>query len=262
MIDVQGLTIDLGEGDGRIRAVNGVGFHVGKGETFGLVGESGCGKSTVLRALSGLNEHYEGSIRVEGQELPHRRDKAFFKRVQMVFQDPYGSLHPRQTVNSQLMEPARIHGLANPESRVVEVLQAVGLGAAFRFRYPHQLSGGQRQRVAIARALMLEPQILLLDEPTSALDVSVQAEVLNLLCDIREQRHLTYILVSHDLGVIAHMCSRLAVMERGQIVEELSQQALVRGEAHHPYTQRLLRASEAYGEGPATAASATATVAN
>jgi peptide/nickel transport system ATP-binding protein len=257
MINVDGLTIDLGEGDGRIRAVDGVGFSVAKGSTFGLVGESGCGKSTVLRALSGLNEHYAGSIRIEGKELPHRRDRAFFKRVQMVFQDPYGSLHPRQTVNSQLMEPARIHGLSNPDARVVEALEAVGLGAAFRFRYPHQLSGGQRQRVAIARALVLEPQILLLDEPTSALDVSVQAEVLNLLCDIRDSRHLTYILVSHDLGVIAHMCDRLAVMERGQIVEELDQAALVRGEAHHPYTQRLLRASEAYGEGPATAATAT-----
>jgi peptide/nickel transport system ATP-binding protein len=262
MIDIDGLTIEFGEGQGRVRVVDGVSFRVAKGSTFGLVGESGCGKSTVLRALSGLNAHYEGGIRIDGKELPHRRDRAFFKRVQMVFQDPYGSLHPRQTVNSQLMEPARIHGLSRPEARVVEALEAVGLGAAFRFRYPHQLSGGQRQRVAVARALVLEPEILLLDEPTSALDVSVQAEVLNLLCDIRDQRHLTYILVSHDLGVIAHMCDRLAVMERGQIVEELGQQALVKGEAHHPYTQRLLRASEAYGEGPATATATTATAAN
>jgi peptide/nickel transport system ATP-binding protein len=251
VIEVSDLVVEFGDAAAeRTRAVDGVSIAVREGEVFGLVGESGCGKSTVLRVLAGLIRDYGGEVRLGGAPVPARRAKAFFKRVQMVFQDPYGSLHPRQTVHTQLMEPVRIHGLGRGEERVASALEAVGLGPAFRFRYPHQLSGGQRQRVAIARALIVEPELLLLDEPTSALDVSVQAEVLNLLADLREARGLTYLLVSHDLAVVAHMCDRLAVMESGRLVEELSRDALVRGEAHHPYTQRLLQASEAYGEGP------------
>jgi peptide/nickel transport system ATP-binding protein len=205
---------------GSIFAISIFARHSSAGETFGLVGESGCGKSTVLRVLAGLNTRYNGAIRVAGQVVGQRYGRGFFKRVQMVFQDPYGSLHPRQTVHTPLIEPSRIHGLDRPEQRVLAAIEAVGLPASFHFRYPHQLSGGQRQRVAIARALVLEPEVLLLDEPTSALDVSVHAEVLNLLADLREQRGLTYLLVSHDLGVISHMCDRLAVMRAGRIIEE------------------------------------------
>jgi peptide/nickel transport system ATP-binding protein len=248
MIAVEDLCVEFGLGRARMRAVDHVGFEVAAGETFGLVGESGCGKSTVLRALAGLNTRYEGTIRIAGEVARPQRDKAFFKRVQMGYQDPYGSLHPRQTVHTQLIEPARIHALDRAEQRVLAAIEAVGLPASFRFRYPHQISGGHRQRVAIARTLVLEPEVLLLDEPTSALDVSVQAEVLNLLADLREQRGLTYLLVSHDLGVIAHMCERLAVMHGGRIVEELTTEALADGAAHDPYTRTLLAASEAYGE--------------
>jgi peptide/nickel transport system ATP-binding protein len=164
----------------------------------------------------------------------------------MVFQDPYGSLHPRHTVNTALAEPIAVHGLGNADERIQRALKEVGLGPAFRFRYPHQLSGGQRQRVAIARALVLEPRILLLDEPTSALDVSVQAEILNLLAEIRERERLTYILVSHDLSVVAHMCDRLAVMNQGRIVEELMVDELSENRSRHAYTRRLIAASRGY----------------
>jgi peptide/nickel transport system ATP-binding protein len=248
MLEVEDLVVEFGEGADRRRVVDGVSFTVMGGETFGLVGESGCGKSTILRVLSGLNPHYQGSLRMAGRELGARRSRADYRRMQMVFQDPYGSLHPRQTIKTQLMEPIRIHGLDAGEERIVRALETVGLPAAFRFRYPHQLSGGQRQRVAIARSLTLEPEILLLDEPTSALDVSVQAEILNLLCDLREARGLTFLIVSHDLGVIAHMCGRLAIMDQGRIVESFDVDMLRRGTAEHPYTRKLLAASEAYGE--------------
>ena len=147
-----------------------------------------------------------GTIAVDGKPLGASRDKAFYRKVQMVFQDPYGSLHPRQTVDRLLLEPLAIHGFGDSEARIVRALDEVGLGSGFRFRYPHQLSGGQRQRVAIARALILEPSILLLDEPTSALDASVQAEVLNLLEQVRRDRKLTFLMVSHDLAVVTHMC--------------------------------------------------------
>ena len=247
MIDVQDLVVVFGEGEGAHRAVDGVSFHVDEGEAFGLVGESGCGKSTIMRALAGLNADYSGRAAFAGVPVEPKRDKAFFKLAQMVFQDPYGSLHPRQTVQTQLMEAIRIQKLGDAERRIKQALEAVGLGLSFRYRYPHQLSGGQRQRVAVARALILEPRVLLLDEPTSALDVSVQAEVLNLLADLREERGLTYLLVSHDLAVVAHMCDRLAVMQAGKIVEELTVDQLRRHEAHHPYTQSLIRASETYG---------------
>jgi len=248
MIEVESLTVVYGTGADARAAVDGVSFRVEAGETFGLVGESGSGKSTVLRALAGLVPAARGAMRIEGSRLGPKRSRALFRRMQMVFQDPFGSLHPRQTVHSQLLEPLRIHALGPAEARIRSALDLVGLPSAFLWRYPHQLSGGQRQRVAIARALVLEPEILLLDEPTSALDVSVQAEILNLLADLRDARGLTFLLVSHDLGVIAHMCRRLAVMEGGRIVEELAVAALASGEAQHPYTQRLLRASEVYGE--------------
>jgi peptide/nickel transport system ATP-binding protein len=248
LIEVDGLVVRYGEDADARRAVDTVSFSVRAGETFGLVGESGSGKSTILRAIAGLAPVSGGTIRLGGEPLGTTRDAAFCRRCQMVFQDPYGSLHPRQTIWSQLMEPARIHRLADGEDRAAKALEAVGLGAGHRWRYPHQLSGGQRQRVAIARALMLDPEILLLDEPTSALDVSVQAEILNLLCDLRDRRGLTFLLVSHDLGVVAHMCARSAVMAAGVLVEEIATDDLAAGIARHPYTAKLLQASDAYGE--------------
>jgi peptide/nickel transport system ATP-binding protein len=162
-------------------------------------------------------------------------------------------LHPRHTVDRVLSEPMAIHGLADVERRIDAVLRDVGLGPAFRFRYPHQLSGGQRQRVAIARALVLEPRILLLDEPTSALDVSVQAEILNLLVRLRHQRRLTFVLVTHNLAVVSHMCERLAVMNRGRIVEEMSVDQLRRAEPREAYTRQLLTASLGYDRARADA---------
>ena len=228
------------------RAVDDVSFHVDEGESFGLVGESGSGKSTVLRAISGLNRNWSGDIEVAGTRLGRKIAKSYHKLVQMVFQDPYGSLHPRHTVDRILGEPIAIHSLGKAEERILRVLDEVGLGPEFRFRFPHQLSGGQRQRVAIARALILEPRVLLLDEPTSALDVSIQAEVLNLLSRLRREHDLTYILVSHNLAVVSHMCGRLAVMNRGNVVEELRAEQLKEGTPEHPYTRQLLTASLGY----------------
>ena len=246
LISVRDLEVVFGHGADRVVAVRDAAFEVAEGETFGLVGESGAGKSTVMRALVGLNPDWTGEMRVMGAALGPGRNKAFFKNVQMVFQDPYGSLHPRHTIDRVLSEPAEIHGLPDATDRLLQVLDDVGLGADFRFRYPHQLSGGQRQRVAIARALMLEPKILLLDEPTSALDVSVQAEILNLLKKLKHGHGLTFILVSHDLSVISHMCDRLAVMNQGRIVEEMSVDQLRRMEPQDPYTRQLLAASLGY----------------
>lgn len=245
-LEATGLDVTFGTGARASRAVCDVSFQVAQGEAYGLIGESGSGKSTVLRALSGLNTQYEGSIRLHGRELPHLRDRAFFRSTQMVFQDPYGSLHPRKMVNQVLLEPLTIHGFDRKQERVDAVLEAVGLGAPFRFRYPHQLSGGQRQRVAIARCLILEPEIMLLDEPTSALDVSVQAEILNLLQRLRVERGLTYVMVSHDLAVVAHICERIAIMNRGEIVEELAVGALRAGTATQDYSRTLLEASAGY----------------
>lgn len=229
-------------------AVAGVSFKIEDGSAFGLVGESGCGKSTVLRAIAGLNPDYSGEILFDGAPSPARKPRSFFKRVQMVFQDPYGSLHPRKTIKAQLLEPLRNQGIDHSLSDAARALDTVGLPRAALYRYPHQLSGGQRQRVAIARALMLQPDVLLLDEPTSALDVSVQAEVLNLLADLREERRLTYLLVSHDLAVVAHMCDHVAVMQAGQIVDQFAVDQLRSGKLVHPYSGELLAASLAYGE--------------
>ena len=225
-------------------------IQVGPGESFGIVGESGSGKSTVLRAICGLAPVASGTVKLidggGGQNLPEPGSKPFRRLVQMVFQDPYGSLHPRQTVDRILAEPLAIHAIGNAEQRIERALDEVGLGSGFRFRYPHQLSGGQRQRIAIARALILEPQIMLLDEPTSALDASVQAEVLNLLEDLRRKRGLTFIMVSHDLAVVTHMCERLMVMQRGRTVELLSAADLAASRVQDDYTRNLMVASTGF----------------
>lgn len=228
-------------------ALDEVSLDVGQGESFGIVGESGSGKSTLLRAIAGLAAFDHGTLTVNGRSYSDlRRDKDFYRTVQMVFQDPYGSLHPRQTVDRLLLEPLQIHGFSDVDTRISRALDEVGLGSGFRFRYSHQLSGGQRQRIAIARALILEPRILLLDEPTSALDASIQAEILNLLEQARKARNLTFIMVSHDLGVISHMCERLVVMKGGKVLETLPSRALESREFSSDYTRQLLVASEGF----------------
>lgn len=243
-IAVQDLCVRFGE----FTAVHELSFAVAPGESFGLVGESGSGKSTVLRAICGLAPIAGGAVRLLGDEA-RPGSAAFRRKVQMVFQDPYGSLHPRQTVDRMLAEPLAIHRLAQgaeAERRIAAVLDAVGLGKGFRFRYPHQLSGGQRQRVAIARALILEPQLLLLDEPTSALDASVQAEVLNLLEQLRRERGLSFVMVSHDLAVVTHLCERLVVMQRGREVETLDAEDLAAERVTQAYTRQLMTASAGF----------------
>jgi peptide/nickel transport system ATP-binding protein len=246
MIRVSGIDVAFGRGSDRVHAVRGVSFDVAEGESYGLVGESGSGKSTVLRAIAGLIDDWNGVIEVDGVAQGRKRARDFRRQVQMVFQDPYGSLHPRHTVDQILKEPLTIHGMPRDDARISRALQEVGLDRSFRFRFPHQLSGGQRQRVAIARALIIEPRVILLDEPTSALDVSIQAEVLNLLSRLRRERGLTYLLVSHDLAVVSHMCAGLAVMRDGEIVETMPVQRLRQQEPEHPYTRQLFRAAEGY----------------
>ncbi|SEI67044.1 ABC transporter ATP-binding protein [Paraburkholderia diazotrophica] len=241
MIDVDALTVRFKTAAGAVDAVRNASFHVARGEVFGLVGESGSGKSTILRALSGLSPIAQGTVRIAQQgEHAQKRD------VQMVFQDPYGSLHPRFTVDQTLREPLRINGIGEHEERIVNALREVGLNASFRFRYPHQLSGGQRQRVAIARALIVEPRVLLLDEPTSALDVSVQAEILNLLKRLHRERELTMILVSHNLAVVGFLCSRVAIMRNGEIVEELDIGRIRVQQVDNEYSRSLLLATGGY----------------
>jgi peptide/nickel transport system ATP-binding protein len=240
MIAIEDLDVRFGD----FLAVQGASLAVAEGEAFGLVGESGSGKTTVLKAIAGLAPDWDGRIEVAGEALRGaKRSPRFHRTVQMVFQDPYGSLHPRHTVDRTLAEPVRIHRQGEPGPRVEAALRAVGLGASFRYRYPHQLSGGQRQRVAIARALMLQPKVLLLDEPTSSLDVSVQAEILNLLQELRRARGLTFLFVSHDLAVIAHMCDRLAVMQDGRIVEAAPARALAEAAFTTAYARDLLMAA-------------------
>ncbi|HTN61055.1 MAG TPA: ABC transporter ATP-binding protein, partial [Devosia sp.] len=200
MIAVEHLTVRFGPSI----AVRDVSFAVAEGESFGLVGESGSGKSTILRTMMGLNRDWSGAIRIDGQDTATTSRADLARRVQMVFQDPYASLHPRYVIGQAIAEPMRINKMPDPEGRTIELLELIGLGEKFRFRFPHELSGGQRQRVAIARALALNPKILLLDEPTSALDVSIQAEILNLLNQLRQELGLTFVIVSHDLAVISY----------------------------------------------------------
>jgi ABC-type dipeptide/oligopeptide/nickel transport system ATPase subunit len=236
--------LDISYGETQI--THGITLDIAEGESFALVGESGSGKSTVLKAVAGLAPQWTGSITAFGQPRTHGIDQHFARHCQMVFQDPYGSLHPRKTIDAILSEPLAIHGIGNQNGRVEDMLVAVGLDRKFRFRYPHQLSGGQRQRVAIARALMLEPKLLLLDEPTSALDVSVQAEILNLLKRLRREQNLTFLMVTHNLPVVSFLCDRLAVMRHGRIVEIAAVADLKRGALQETYSRELMDISVAH----------------
>ncbi|EPK7770406.1 ABC transporter ATP-binding protein [Klebsiella oxytoca] len=213
-------------------AVSAASFAVDAGETFSLIGASGCGKSTILRVLAGLQRDWHGRVELFDKAItPGARFQGELRRnVQMVFQDPYASLHPNHTLWRTLAEPLKIHAIGEIEQRVSTALEEVGLPADAARRYPHQLSGGQRQRVAIARALLLRPKILLLDEPTSALDMSVQAEILNLLNRLKQEHGMTYLLVSHDADVIAHMSDRAAFMAEGVIQRFFDREALANGE--------------------------------
>jgi len=228
IIDIRRLQVSFGEKT----VVSEASFSVEKGETFSLIGASGCGKSTLLRVLAGLQREWQGEVALFGSPIKAgtRFQGTLRRNVQMVFQDPYASLHPNHTLYRTLAEPLKIHGEQEIEQKVTTALEQVGLPVDAVRRFPHQLSGGQRQRVAIARALLLHPQILLLDEPTSALDMSVQAEILNLLNRLKAQHGMSYLLVSHDADVIAHMSDRAAYMAKGKIARFFDRNALVRGE--------------------------------
>jgi peptide/nickel transport system ATP-binding protein len=228
LIELRSVSVEFGSGEGHRRVLDSLSLSVAAGETFGLIGPSGCGKSTLLRVLAGVNRSWLGQIELLGRPLsPGARFEGDLRReVQMVFQDPYASLHPRHSIERTLLEPLQVNEIANPRNRMLQALDEVGLPRAVLVRFPHQLSGGQRQRVAIARALLLRPKLLLLDEPTSALDMSVQAEILNLLTALRGGHRMTLLLVSHDPDVIAHMCDRAAVMEKGRVASILGRDKL------------------------------------
>ncbi|MCW5933060.1 MAG: ABC transporter ATP-binding protein [Fimbriimonadia bacterium] len=235
------------EAQGRvIKAVDGVSFDLNRGETLGLVGESGCGKSTVGRALASLLQPKLGQILWEGKEshsLSRSESDALYRRRQIVFQDPYASLNPLWRVRDLVAEPLRVHRLLSGDAltqRVSELLDLVGMDERFAARYPSELSGGQRQRVAIARALSTEPDILILDEPTAALDISVRAQILNLLLELREKRGLSILLITHDFSVVQSLANRIAVMYLGKIVETAETTMLLET-PRHPYTQMLIR---------------------
>ena len=225
-----------------LTAVNGASIQVAKGEVLGLVGESGCGKSTLARLLLGLEEVTSGDVLLDGQPVSALERKEIARRIQPIFQDPYSSLNPRKSIGSIISLPIRVHkvgGSAEWKRRIEEMMDLVGLPRRMQRNYPNQLSGGQRQRVAIARALIMRPEIVICDEPTSALDVSVQAQILNLIMDLRNELGLTYIIITHDLAVVEHLASRVAVMYLGRIVEEAVTEDLFK-RPRHPYTQALL----------------------
>jgi len=247
LLEVSGLTVEFGHGADKVRAVNGVSFSIPRHTTLGLVGESGCGKTTVGRAIIRLLKPAAGSIRFGGTDLMTLDDSGFRpyrKRIQMIFQDPYSSLDPRLSIRGTLKEALE---LGHPERKseweniLEEKMRLVGLAPEYLSRYPHEFSGGQRQRIGIARALCVEPDLLICDEPVSSLDVSIQAQILNLLMDLQDRLGLSYLFISHDLRVVKHIAREVAVMQRGEIVETQETEALYRAPVH-PYTRTLLDA--------------------
>ena len=243
MLEVAGLKKHFPlKGKGTLRAVDGISFSVGEGETLGLVGESGCGKSTAGKAILRLIDPTEGSIRLRGTEITHLDEnqmRPHRRTLQVIFQDPYSSLNPRMTAGAIVGEPLRNYGMET--DRVAGLFRKVGLSEDQMRRYPHEFSGGQRQRLGIARALALNPALIVADEPVSALDVSVQAQVINLLKDLQDEYRLSYIFIAHDLAVVQHISHRVAVMYLGKIVELAEKKALF-AQPRHPYTQALLSA--------------------
>ena len=232
----------------QVKAVDGLSFHINKGETLGLVGESGCGKTTIGRCILQLENATEGEIFYEGQDLTKLTQKEMSpvrEKIQVIFQDPFSSLNPRMKIGDIIGEPIKAHGIiadkGEREKRVQELLSLCGLNPKFADRYPHEMSGGQRQRVGVARALALNPEFIICDEAVSALDVSIQAQVINLLEELRDEFHLTYLFISHDLSVIRHICHRVAVMYLGHMVE-LAECDELYDNPLHPYTRALLAA--------------------
>lgn len=251
LLDVQNLCkyFPVNQGFGRkpkqVSAVDDVSFSINQGETFGLVGESGCGKTTLGRTILRLHEPTKGRIIFDGEDITTARMKPYRKRMQIVFQDPYSSLDPRMTVGDIVGEPltAQKEHLSSAQRKeiVVEQLRLVGLNTEHMNRYPHEFSGGQRQRISIARALTIKPEFIVCDEPVSALDVSIQAQVINMLIDLREKLGLTYLFIAHDLAVVRHISTRIGVMYLGNIVESCASHELYKNPLH-PYTQTLLSA--------------------
>ncbi|GIP32716.1 ABC transporter ATP-binding protein [Paenibacillus sp. J2TS4] len=232
---------------GQVKAVDDISFTLKKGETLGLVGESGCGKSTVGRTILRLHDKTEGQVLFQGtdiHELPRKELRVLRPKMQLVFQDPYSSLNPRMKIGEAIGEALIDHGISNRKEvreQVLEVLHICGLAPYHIDRFPHEFSGGQRQRIGIARALILNPDFIVADEPVSALDVSIQAQIINLLSDLQETKGLTYLFISHDLSVVEHLCTQVAVMYLGSMVEQASREELFRNPLH-PYTKALLSA--------------------
>lgn len=249
LIEVKNLKQHFSVSGGVVKAVDGITFDIYKGETFGLVGESGSGKSTTGKSIIRLYDATDGEVKFDGVDVHGKKSKAelkkFNRKMQMIFQDPYASLNPRMTVSDIVAEGIDIHGLAKTKeermNRVYELLETVGLNREHASRYPHEFSGGQRQRIGIARALAVDPEFIIADEPISALDVSIQAQVVNLLKKLQEEKGLTYLFIAHDLSMVKYISDRIGVMYRGKLVE-LSNSDEVYSHAVHPYTKSLLSA--------------------